>query len=327
MAPTHTVYGSASPECPRIAFIVAPPRSGTTILEEILGAHPEVGHFYEPYYIWYYHAKNLANDCIAIEDIGPTEADWIRRQFKTFSRAARKGIIIEKSPEHSLNLPVVRYVFPQAKIIHIIRDGRDVTLSTKKEWQKRRGTVDKRRVGDLVKTAMSMLQRQPFWRFRLLALWYEAKSRMLLSPTQLFNIDQYFNKAKWKGYGGWGLRFDGWEEVIRSKSPICFMAHQWLRAVEQIQEDLSRVPEGEKLEIRYERLVSNDYKEVLAQCLNFLELPVTDEFWAAIPEIKIGNTRKWPDELAVQEIKEVGPILSDKLIELGYEATDQWYAV
>ena len=121
MAPTHTVYGSASPECPRIAFIVAPPRSGTTILEEILGAHPEVGHFYEPYYIWYYHAKNLANDCIAIEDIGPTEADWIRRQFKTFSRAARKGIIIEKSPEHSLNLPVVRYVFPQAKIIHIIR--------------------------------------------------------------------------------------------------------------------------------------------------------------------------------------------------------------
>jgi len=34
------------------AFIIGSPRSGTTILENILHCHPHIAELYEPYYLW-----------------------------------------------------------------------------------------------------------------------------------------------------------------------------------------------------------------------------------------------------------------------------------
>lgn len=36
----------------------------------------------------------------------------------------------DKTPEYSLHMPVLLELFPQAQFIHVLRDGRDVTLST-----------------------------------------------------------------------------------------------------------------------------------------------------------------------------------------------------
>ncbi len=304
----------------RPAFIVGSPRSGTTILGNILEAHPMVAHLYEPYYIWYYHAKDLSTDCIRPEDIGAAEQQWIRKQFERFAAGMGRTLVVDKSPELSLNLPIVQAVFPDAKFIHILRDGRDVVLSIKKEWEKRQGIVEDRSFGRLFGITNSMLKRQPLWRFRRLAIWYELKTSFSLNPRR------YLNKAKWEGKVGWGPRFEGWKEVLEEGPLIRFFANQWLRCVEQIETHLPKVPEENRFSLRYEDLVSENHREVIGQVLQFLDLPATQAFWDRMPAIKVGNKQKWSKELSSEEIHGMGPVLSEKLIQLAYDKTDSWYA-
>jgi len=303
----------------RTAFIVGCQRSGTTILGDILQAHAGVAYIYEPYYIWYFHAKDISTDYISLKDIGTKETLWIRKQFRIFCSKMGKTLVIDKSPEHSFNLPFVYSVFPNAKFIHIFRDGRDVVLSIKKEWEKRRNVVEKRSFSRLFRIAGAMLRRQPLWYFRFLAVWYEMKTNLSLTPTN------FLNKAKWQGGVGWGPRFRGWQEILRSEPLIRFNAYQWLKCIEQIQHDLPQIPEENVLELRYEELISEDWLHLIKRILEFLELPFNDSFVQAMPKIMTGNTQKWQNELTEKEINEIGPLLSDKLIELGYEKTKLWH--
>ncbi|RKX23893.1 MAG: hypothetical protein DRP47_12175, partial [Candidatus Zixiibacteriota bacterium] len=140
----------------QVAFIVGSPRSGTTILQEILGIHPQIGHFYEPYYIWYFHVKDQTTDYIPGGAISQKETKWIRNKFILFGKLLGKNFVLDKLPEHSFNLPILTKVFPNAKIIHIIRDGRDVVLSIKKEWKRRQRIVEHRGFGGLLRTATNM---------------------------------------------------------------------------------------------------------------------------------------------------------------------------
>lgn len=301
----------------QVAFVIGSPRSGTTILGEILEAHPDMAHIYEPYYIWYYHANDLSTDYIPPQDIGEKQQRWIRRQFESFASGERKSIIVDKSPEHSFNIPILLSVFPNAKIIHILRDGRDVTLSIKKEWQKREAIVAKRDYRGLLRTAFAMLKRNPQWRFRALALLYELRSNFSWDPRR------YLNKSKWEGRVGWGPRFTGWQEALDTHSLIQFHAMQWLNCVSQIQKDRHLVPAENWLEIRYEDLVSAHHDALIGKVTEFLDIPVSDDYLSSIPALRLGNTKKWAEELSVTEIDEVTQILEDKLSELGYLGSSQ----
>ena len=304
----------------QVAFIVGSPRSGTTILQEILGIHPQIGHFYEPYYIWYFHVKDQTTDYIPGGAISQKETKWIRNKFILFGKLLGKNFVLDKLPEHSFNLPILTKVFPNAKIIHIIRDGRDVVLSIKKEWKRRQRIVEHRGFGGLLRTATNMFRRQPFWRFRALALWHELKNNFSLNPSR------YLNKAKWKGEVGWGPRFIGWEKVLHTESLIRFHAYQWLNCIAQIQKDLPSVSRSNVFTLRYEDMVSDNYQYLVSEIMDFLQLPCTRTYIGTMPKIRLGNTKKWQKELSQGEIKEIGPIVADKLIELGYESNKNWYA-
>jgi Sulfotransferase family len=53
--------------------------------------------------------------------------DAIFSQFARYHGMDRWG---DKTPEYNYNLPVLLSLFPQAQFVHIVRDGRDVALST-----------------------------------------------------------------------------------------------------------------------------------------------------------------------------------------------------
>jgi hypothetical protein len=302
-------------------FIIGSPRSGTTYLGKILESHPQVGHIYEPYYIWYYHARDLSTDYITPEDIGQREQSWIRGRFEKFRKLCGRPVIVDKSPEHSFNLPIVSSTFPNAKFIHILRDGRDVVLSIKKEWAKRRELVESHKLSRIVKTARAMLNRQPYWRFRVLAAWYELKTNRSLNPLR------YFNKAKWEGGVGWGPRFKGWREALVSQPLIAFNARQWLECVTQIENDLPNIPGCNTLEVRYENLVSDSHLRTIREIGQFLDLDISEDFVRSMPPVRLGNTGKWRNELSRAEVLDIGPVLTDKLIELGYEQNERWYEI
>ena len=70
----------------RYAFIVGAPRSGTTILEQVVGAHPDVAHWYQPYYIWNFHTGHLDSDARTLSDLSDKAIAFIRREFDIFFR-------------------------------------------------------------------------------------------------------------------------------------------------------------------------------------------------------------------------------------------------
>jgi len=122
----------------RPVFVVGLPRSGTTLTESILAAHPDVfGAGELPYMLTYLmalpKAMNLSLrpvDCIPHmrgSDIRKLARDYLRRLPAQAGGARR---VVDKQPANCLLLGLVVSMFPNAKIIYISRDSRDIALSS-----------------------------------------------------------------------------------------------------------------------------------------------------------------------------------------------------
>jgi hypothetical protein len=55
--------------------------------------------------------------------------EFVRRCFDTHGKHAGKHLVAEKSPGYVRHLPTLHFLWPRARIVHLIRDGRDVCLS------------------------------------------------------------------------------------------------------------------------------------------------------------------------------------------------------
>jgi hypothetical protein len=138
-------------------FIVGLTRPGTAWLQHAINAHPDAlckgeGHFTNALFpllgkAFADYNKHMLNDAARMEaagmgaaNIAPSAAysnDEVR--FLMASAAALTmnrwvgdedvSCIGEKTPEHALNLAGLTEVFPDAYIVHVIRDGRDEAVS------------------------------------------------------------------------------------------------------------------------------------------------------------------------------------------------------
>ena len=61
------------------------------------------------------------------EHARPEVRDRIRRWFQAQQGSA--ALCVEKNPRNVLRVPFLRAVFPEARLVHIVRDGRDVACS------------------------------------------------------------------------------------------------------------------------------------------------------------------------------------------------------
>lgn len=116
------------------AFLVSFPRSGTTLLSNILDAHPHIRALDE--------RRTLATslDLAASDEgldrftaMGESELDTYREAYWSRARSngfdGTKSVLVDKMPLNSVNLCLVARLFPQAKIIFALRDPRDVVFS------------------------------------------------------------------------------------------------------------------------------------------------------------------------------------------------------
>ncbi len=159
MSAAASAHGSNAP-----IFVVGTPRSGTTLLASMLGAHPRIDCGPETLFL----TRLEAADAPALLD----PADWPKRatdfvmslhlqdasvaelygrdraavraclatrrpsiaamlESLTAARAAVHGKPrwAEKTPRHLLSLPAIRAAWPDAQIVRVVRDPRDVALS------------------------------------------------------------------------------------------------------------------------------------------------------------------------------------------------------
>jgi tetratricopeptide (TPR) repeat protein len=125
----------------RIAFLGGHPRSGTTLLEQILGAHPEIHAFDESdafvNEIWNQLAPMSANQALALNDLNSLDAsrraEMRRRYLKSLLREVEgepgAKVLLDKNPSPTLGLYLWLRIFPELKVIIAIRDPRDVVVS------------------------------------------------------------------------------------------------------------------------------------------------------------------------------------------------------
>jgi hypothetical protein len=111
------------------------PRSGTTLLEQVLAGHPDVVTLEEAPTLAEAYAQFLTGpeglERLAV--LGPEVASGWRMRYWAEVRAqgvdAAGRLFLDKAPAGTLYLPLVAKLFPDAKVLFALRDPRDVTLS------------------------------------------------------------------------------------------------------------------------------------------------------------------------------------------------------
>jgi tetratricopeptide (TPR) repeat protein len=118
------------------AFLLSFPRSGTTLLEKALAGHAHVVTMEEVDHLAAAGGHWLANDAALTQlaTLSAVDADIARQKYWTGVRTTLGGplddkILIDKLPLHSVALPVIAKLFPDALILFAVRDPRDTVLS------------------------------------------------------------------------------------------------------------------------------------------------------------------------------------------------------
>jgi tetratricopeptide (TPR) repeat protein len=131
----------ATPGAPVPIFIVGMHRSGTTLLERVLGNHSQVaagGELYDfPAQLRWVLGRHFPGPSDAEVVAKAKEIDFgllgIRYLDQVSWRADGKPYLVDKLPSNFLNVGFIRRALPQAKILHITRDPMDTCFSNLKE--------------------------------------------------------------------------------------------------------------------------------------------------------------------------------------------------
>ena len=140
--------------CRRMFFIIGSARSGTTLLRLILNAHPDVAVPPESRFItelWQgeeeIHVEDLLHRLerhrlfqvwgLDVEDVkqelGTSPrgryGDVMEAVYRAWAKSKGKAMWGDKTPRYIENIPLLALLWPEAKFIHQIRDGRNVVLS------------------------------------------------------------------------------------------------------------------------------------------------------------------------------------------------------
>ena len=118
-------------------FVLGMPRSGTTLVERILGAHPKAQAAGEPPYV----LRLIQDwpDLIAgerrypgeVSKLGPEDCAALGRRYldKLRAPAPDAARIVDKNPFNFEHLGLIALVLPGARIVHCVRDAMDVCAS------------------------------------------------------------------------------------------------------------------------------------------------------------------------------------------------------
>jgi len=154
-------------------FVVGCPRSGTTLLQRMLDAHPQLAVANDTHFIpkaleavrpgslqdeealldasmlpelisWvrgYYRFARMGLDEASFAQAAASARsyrEFVSLLYRQLARKHGKELGGEKTPDYVRHLPFLHRLFPWARSVHIIRDGRDVALSIV-EWACRDG--------------------------------------------------------------------------------------------------------------------------------------------------------------------------------------------
>ncbi|MDE0144423.1 MAG: sulfotransferase [Nitrospira sp.] len=210
---------------------------------------------------------------------GGALADHYRFVFEWLAHRFGKKTWIERSGGSLLYVPALARLFPDARFVHIYRDGRD--------------------------TAMSMY-RHPFFRLRVQAA--QLLRRMGMNPFTPFNVP---GTSPWMPWFEW-LRFQFFsgERYRRMAIDPPSFGWFWSCAIEQGVDFLETLPSDRVLSMRYEAVVASPEQE-LRRFIRFVGHEFEDPDWletvSALPKARPQAWQRLPADEQARLAEACGP--------------------
>jgi hypothetical protein len=278
-------------------IILGAARSGTKYLRDVLATAPNAACVpYDINYIWRFGSEGHLNDALPASLVTDSKARFIRAQVHRLAAIdpSAPTVVFEKTVGSTLRVPFVDAVFPEAKFIHLVRDGRAVTESAMRQWQ------------------------EPMnWR----RLFEKARGLPLQNLGYAGWFATNFAKGLFSGRGGgrvWGPRYPGIDEDVargRDLAEIC--AEQWRASVAAAREGLRAIPVERQITIRYDALVGGT--DALGNVAEFCGLENVDDVLQAHRARVIAKADdKWRTALSAGQKAKVEAIVAPLQRELGY---------
>lgn len=231
-------------------ILIGAARSGTKFLRDTLAAPGGMKCVpYDVNYVWRYGNENFPHDALTPGLLTDDKVQFIRRALFKLAKCSDEQVLVEKTVSNSFRINFVDKIFPNARYVHLVRDGRDVVESAMRQWQ--------------AKPDLS-------------ALLKKLRGIPLGSSSYIYWFTRNFIAGALNGRVGgkvWGPRFPGIDDVVDRSSIAEVCALQWRESVLYAQAGLAALPDAgvRVFNIRYEDLINDENS--LLKLLESLQIP------------------------------------------------------
>ena len=276
-------------------FIIGAPRSCTTFFSHILNDSELFAVWMEPNFIWKYNNGKIKDDRMDESNYSPKSAEFIKRKFKRFLDKSNKKYFAEKTPANCLRIPFINKVFPEARYIHIYRNGYSCINSMYNQFYLKE---DKNAYLTKNKSVRSKRIKEKFNKLRQIHFFELHNYLGMMFDSLCLELGL---KDRYKY---WGVRIPELQNKVDSLSTEEICAYQWKYCVRYANNDLGEIDGDRVINLKYEDLVLNTDHE-LKRVSSFLGHKI------ARPS-RIYSLKSYPENARCK------PIINQEMMELGY---------
>jgi hypothetical protein len=279
-------------------FIIGAARSGTKFVRDVIGEAESVSVIpFDINHIWK-QGINVIHDELRPEFLSDSKSKTIKRLIGDLECNNGEVFLIEKTVSNSLRLDWVDAIYPSAKYIVLVRDGKDVVESSYRVWKKGVSLVylyKKFKYFSLLKD-----WRHIYKYFFKLCLNFAFKNKEESTPLP------------------WGPVYKGMMQDLKEIPLYLVAAKQWKFSIKRTLESVKKIDKDRVLFIRYEDVVASDVW--IQEIFTFINLK--DE---ALPPkrryhklVKTGQKNLWESAFSSEQKKEIIKIIKPEMEKLKY---------
>jgi hypothetical protein len=280
-------------------FVIGNIRCGTSLLADLIAAHPSLVKWHEPRTLWLYADPGRQHDEFDEADASQGVIRYIRNRFLRYQESHGGRRVLEKTPQNVLKIRHVRAIFPEATYLYIVRSPFSYISSVEAKW--RRPVSAKRMVR----------------RFRETPLW------QVPYYVRQVCMDQLNTRVLKKKYiRVYGARYRGIFEDLDRLDLLTVVARQWAICSHIAERDLASFEPGRVFRLRYEDLVADPVpylERIWAHC--GIE-PTPEMYQMAAEVVDPGRQDKWK-RFDPGALRAVLPELDGEMKRHGYTVPDE----
>lgn len=279
----------------RPIFVLGVPHSGNSWLAKSIARHPHIAHSSETNFIWMWGNARKRDDVLTENDLTPKIRDHIQKRLIEHLTQSDGERLCDKTPRNCLRIPFLYELFPDAKIVFVIRDGRSVVSS-----------IQSRSIKPTNKVLLNEISNRI--------------GRVSITEAYLYfpKFLEILRRAFGKPLNYWGVRPPGWQDWVKSYPTPVVLSKQWSETIKLATYAGRKLPNSNYLEVKYETLACHP-REEMTKIMSFLEIDEPDcviNYAESIADpTRIHN---WKSRLTEADLSQIKEIIQPVMDEMGY---------